>query len=270
MSKKLIKNIIYPIVKSPPDFLIIGTQKGGTTSIARYLEKHPQIIANNSWKEVHYYDLSENYEQGWGWYLGNFPFKWQKKKCLTFDATPGYFYFSSVPSLIKKDFDKIKMIVVLREPSSRAYSAWQMYRSFKDHPSPQLRERADYRTFVQVIKEELNPELSTVSYPYGYVDRGKYAQLLKNYYQYFDPKDILVLQFELLNKNLVDQLQKICEFLEIAPFSSDLLNKLTTKKYHIGKYIKSAEDQVILEELKEFFKPFNQDLYELLKCDYNW
>ncbi|WP_373479523.1 sulfotransferase domain-containing protein [Geminocystis sp.] len=270
MLKKTIKNIIYPLIKSPPNFLIIGTQKGGTTSLARYLEEHPQIIPNNSWKEVRYYDVSENYNKGWGWYLGNFAFKWQTKDLLTFDATPNYLYFSNIPELIKKDFPQIKMIVLLRNPVDRAYSGWQMYHSFGNNSYQMLKDITDYRSFSEAIKEELNPALNTAKYPYNYINRGKYVQQLENYYRYFDKDNLLILDFEMLKNNLDLLLNQVCDFLEIEKFSSSQLNKLKEEKHNVGKYQKTDEDKETIEFLIEYFKPFNEKLYELLNYSYNW
>ena len=270
MNKKVIKNLVYPVIKSPPDFLIIGTQKGGTTSIARYLEQHPQIIRNNSWKEVRYYDLPENYEQGWGWYLGNFPFKWQKKDLLTFDASPSYLHFPHIPALIKKDLPKIKMIVLLRNPVTRAYSGWRMYHSFSNNPHKHMKNITDYRTFAEAIQEELNPEFNTAKYPYDYINRGKYIEQLENYYQYFNRDNILILNFDLFKNDLDSLLNKTCEFLEIQNFSETKIKQFKEEKHNVGKYQKSSEDEETLEFLKHYFKPFNERLYQLLDYNYDW
>src|SRR5262245_31104430 len=53
-----------------PAFLIIGTQKGGTTSLYRWLGQHPQVMEATR-KEVHYFDI--NYSKGEGWYRDHFP-----------------------------------------------------------------------------------------------------------------------------------------------------------------------------------------------------
>jgi hypothetical protein len=86
MIKDLIKNVAYPMLKSRPDFLVIGAQKAGTTSLYNYLIQHPKVVGNESWKEIRYFDLHENYNKGLGWYLGNFPSKREKGDRLTFDA----------------------------------------------------------------------------------------------------------------------------------------------------------------------------------------
>jgi len=157
MFKKLIKNGIYPIIKSQPDFLIIGAQKAGTTALYRYLSQHPQILENNTWKEIHYFDKSENYAQGFGWYLGHFPSKFQKRRKLTCDATPSYIYFQHVPKVIKQDLGNIKMIAVLRDPVARAYSSWQMHHSFVNN-SNQKHNVGKYK-FTKTSDDEAKIEL---------------------------------------------------------------------------------------------------------------
>ena len=54
-----------------PDFLIIGAQRCGTTSLYRYLEKHPQVIGAAPSKGVHYFDV--HHERSLRWYRAHFP-----------------------------------------------------------------------------------------------------------------------------------------------------------------------------------------------------
>ena len=271
--KKLIKDLIYPLIKSPPDFLIIGAQKSGTTSLYNYLVQHPQIIGNKTWKEVRYYDVPENYNQGWSWYLGCFPSKIEKGSRLTFDVSPSYLYFPQIPQRIKNDLGQIKMIAILRDPVDRAYSAWRMYHSFAKNPdvAENNKKIADHRTFSEAIDQELKDKCEQYIYPYDYINRGKYAEQLTNYYQYFDKKNLLILTFEALKNNKRTLLNEICNFLEIEPFSETVLEELEQKSYNVGKRLEvTPEHQEVLDKLKDYFLPFNEKLYELLNVSYHW
>jgi hypothetical protein len=269
MIKELVKNSIYPLIKSPPDFLIIGAQKAGTTSLYEYLTKHPQVVGNKGWKEVRYFDLPENHDKGFAWYLSNFPSKLEKGHRLTFDASPSYLYFPHIPQLIKQELGNIKMIAILRNPVDRAYSAWQMYHSFFDNSHQHLKEIADERTFTQAVEDELAGK--TASYPYDYVNRGKYAQQLENYYKYFDCSNILVLNSNQMRKDIALTLQTVNSFLNIEPFSQELLQKMQQEKFNVGKYQqKSSDDLKTIEWLKSYFEPFNQELYRLIGENYSW
>src|SRR5947199_6934794 len=66
---KLYRGITAPL-RLLPDFLIIGTQRGGTTSLYHYLQAHP-CIGPASTKEVHFFDMRFN--KGLAWYRGHFP-----------------------------------------------------------------------------------------------------------------------------------------------------------------------------------------------------
>jgi hypothetical protein len=270
MIKDLIKKAIYPAIKSPPDFLVIGAQKAGTTSLYNYLTQHPQVIGNKSWKEIRYFDLPQNYSRGYGWYLGNFPSKVEKGDRLTFDASPSYLHFDNIPARIKADLGEIKMIAILREPVKRAYSAWQMYQSFFDNPNDHLRVTADDRSFAAAVEQELQGKAKEAKYPYDYVARGKYAEQLERYYKQFDKSQILVLNFAQFKQDLPGLLNQVCEFLEIEPFSPETLQQFQQKRHNVGKYEIDLDDQAVMDQLKEYFIPYNQKLYDLVGQNYNW
>ncbi|EDX72001.1 Sulfotransferase domain superfamily [Coleofasciculus chthonoplastes PCC 7420] len=273
MIKQAIKKVvypIYPIIKSQPDFLVIGVQRAATTSLYRYLIQHPQILVTHKSRETYYFDNPGNHRKGFGWYVGHFPSKLRKGDKLTFEDSPSYLYYKHIPKLIKQDLGNIKMIAILRNPVDRAYSAWQMYHSYSSLPLKHLRERADQRTFAQAIEQEFNPELPLPKYPYNYLDRGKYGQQLENYYTYFDKNNILVLNFEQLSNDLGSALQQICDFLNIEPFPDEKIKQFQNEKYAAAKYVRSSGDEQVLERLKNYFVPFNEKLYELLGTRYTW
>lgn len=267
-----VKHFIYRWLGARPDFLVIGAQKAGTTSLYRYLSQHPEIVKNNSWKEIRYYDVPENYAKGYGWYLSNFPYRFSRQGRLTCDASPNYIYHQHVPQAIARDLGEIKMIAILREPASRAYSAWQMYHSFQTSELPHLREVADARTFIEAIEDDFKAESQEENHPFYYVDRGKYARQLKNYYQYFDPKNILTIFLDDFKKDLKGILDDICSFLEIQTFSQEVLDRIEQEKYNVGKY--KAEippvDAEKIAELKAYFAPYNEELYQLVGRRYDW
>ncbi len=172
MIKRLVKNLIFPITRIRPRLLILGTQKAGTTTLYEQLIAHPQIVPNRSWKEVRFFEMPERYREGFGWYLGNFPSRFEARGRMTLDASPGYLFFHDIPFLIRKDLgDDIKMIAILRNPAERAYSAWKMYHSWATNEGVHEVNRriADRRTFTEAITQELNGRVSGQMYPYWYV-----------------------------------------------------------------------------------------------------
>ncbi|GBF81362.1 sulfotransferase domain-containing protein [Aphanothece sacrum] len=271
--KQLIKKLIYPvysITHSQPDFLIIGTQRSGVTSLYQYLKQHSQILVTNPLKETYYFDVPENINKGFGWYLSHFPNKIQKGNKLTFEASPSYLYYPQIPQLIKQYLGNIKMIALLRNPSERAYSAWQMFHSYSRNSYAHLRTKADTRTFSQAIEEELNPDSNSAKYSYDYLKRGQYFNQLENYYNHFDREKILILSFDQLREDLSSLLNNLCNFLEIESFSLEQITKLQQEKYAVTSYEKNPNDEEVIAKLQNYFAGYNEKLYEVLGQDFKW
>src|SRR5579863_6754349 len=130
------KNVLQKAVRAAssrirllPDFMIIGTQKGGTTSLYNYLIDHPNISSIFK-KEPHFFDF--NFYKGVSWYRAHFPSLLEKyyservhgQKFITGEASPYYLYHPLVPQRIKETMPTAytKFIVLLRNPIDRAYS----------------------------------------------------------------------------------------------------------------------------------------------------
>jgi hypothetical protein len=228
------------------------------------------VLPNRSWKEVHYYNNIENYRQGIGWYLNHFPFKNAKRKRLTFEATPEYLFFPEIPERIHEDLGDIKIIIILRNPAERAFSAWHMYHSFGENPHEHLRRLYDSRTFSQAIDDELFSGSHPANHPYHYIDRGKYVYQVDRYFRVFGKKNVLILNFSDLKNNLARLLEVVCTFLAIDRFHSDLAASLENKQYNVGTYKKGGADIERIKELKAFFAPYNQKLFDRIGETYHW
>lgn len=53
-----------------PNFLIVGVMKAGTTTLAYYLNQHPDVFLPD--REIHFFDNDKNYARGIQWYEGHF------------------------------------------------------------------------------------------------------------------------------------------------------------------------------------------------------
>src|SRR5438874_9257675 len=112
-----------------PDFLIIGTQRGGTTALYHYIKTHPCIEPATA-TEVHFFD--KRFSKGLGWYRGHFPTRIEKyyaerlrgRALLTGEASSSYLFYPHAPKRVAKAIPHIKLIVLLRNPVDRAYSQY--------------------------------------------------------------------------------------------------------------------------------------------------
>jgi len=122
-----------------PSFIVFGAQKCGTTSMYRYLLKHPQITPIEKkvlgGKEARFFEPKANKQKGLEEYLSLFTSEGAFEKLrmidkktppfITGEATPGYIYYPEVADKIASVVPNIKLIVMLRNPISRANSHFQ-------------------------------------------------------------------------------------------------------------------------------------------------
>ena len=269
MIKEIVKETLFPLIKAHPKFLIIGAQKAGTTSLYNYLCEHPKLISNNTWKEVHFFDLHENINKGLGCYLSNFPSYFKARSKITFEATPDYLFYDWVPLKIKNILGSVKSIAILREPASRAYSAWRMYHSFKDNPNAHLRKLYDPRSFDKAIADEMNATDYPDNYEFYYLDRGKYVQQLQRYFSVFGQNNVLVLDFRsfaMLDKLLAT----ICDFITIPRYSDEKISEFSKEIHNKGSSSNHMKYIHTFKSLKDYYSKYNYELFDLLGQKFDW
>lgn len=211
---KLLSNILLRCGRSRVkndiivNFLICGTQKGGTTALDGYLREHPQICMANS-KEVHFFDNEDLFRRGdpdYSIYHSNFSPASSHK--IIGEATPIYMYWQDSPGRIWRYNSNMRLIVLLRNPIERAYSHWNMERY----------RNAESLSFWDAIKNERKRCREALPYQhrvFSYVDRGFYLHQLIRIWHYFGEDNVLVLKSENIKNRPQEALAKIYEFLGV-------------------------------------------------------
>ncbi|SDY98748.1 sulfotransferase domain-containing protein [Tindallia californiensis] len=248
--------------KKMPDFLIIGAQKSGTTSLYNYLIQHPNIYAAIQ-KEIHYFD--SKFDKPKEWYGECFPSLKTDEEHITGEATPYYIFHPLAPIRIKKMIPKSKIIILLRNPIDRAFSHYH-------HAVRNLGETMTFENAIEKESERLRGELEKFyenpyyhSYNYqhfSYLKRGIYVDQLEVWYSLFPRKQILVLEYENFFGDLPASMGIVCEFLEVS------MHSFECKPLNVGKYTKMAPETRV--GLRAYFEPHNQRLYRYLGRTYNW
>ena len=144
---------------------IIGTQRGGTTSLFSFLSQLQEVRSANV-KEVKFFSHDALFERGVDWYKRQFRYtipEVLRRPPVVLDATPEYMYYPDAVARIHAYNPDAKIIVVLREPVSRAYSHWSMFKHWleeghADWLTPHLAlVRSDYNwgfAFLQTLLEK--------------------------------------------------------------------------------------------------------------------
>jgi len=265
-----------------PSFIIIGAQKSGTSSLHYYLDQHPDIKGSQP-KEIHYFDKWINYGYSLRWYENHFKSFGIRKK-LFFESSPNYIYYETAAKKISELYPNIKLILILRNPIDRAFSAWNMYKQmfeagmdFKKrlgkHPNqPNLiheylfKDRGSFPSLMETIEiEEELMETNELDEP-SILRRGIYVEQIKNYLKYFDRKQLLILGFYDLFDNINITLKDICYFLGINSYHNMNIDTSPRNKRIYDRNL-DPEDH---KNLKYFYKDFNNELFEMLGKEINW
>ncbi len=254
-----------------PDFLIIGAQKCGTTSLYDYLVKHSSIYSA-SVKEVGFFD--RYYSNSIKWYRSQFPSvlrkyytKWiVRQPFLTGEASTGYILNPHSLKRIKKIIPKAKLILLLRNPVERAYSHYQHTVRIKKEPLPfeEAVAREDERigeAWQKMRSDENYYNLDIALY--AYLRTGIYIDQLVDLMALFSKNQVLILNSEAFKANPSKIFRQVLNFLEMP------VQQLTAfTKQNTGEYL--PMNSAFRKELQAYFQPFNQRLYEYLGTDFDW
>lgn len=242
-----------------PDFIIIGAQKAGTTSLYNYLQQNPQVCRCLK-KEVHYFDL--NYDKRNDWYEAHFFKKKGSNRCIIGEASPLYLYHPHVPLRLKSAYPNIKLIVLLRDPVNRAISH---YRHLLRHSLI-----PDHLSFNEVVKIEKQKRrnISANSYfdpIYSVLHRGEYIYQLRRWFLQFERDQFLILRNENFLFRPEKILRKVDLFLNLKAYNYDI-----SRKYNVSRSGKVVIRKSDLKMLNDHFKNLNTELSELLDDDFVW
>jgi hypothetical protein len=212
-------------MKDKLNFIIIGAQKSGTTSLFEYLRRHPDITMPAK-KEAPYFTEEPTYSRGWNAFMQK-TFSSADETTQWGTASPQYMAGglvedpniprptgpsdeSTVPSRIAAQLPDVRLVAVLRDPIDRARSHHRMAHM----------NGLDKRSFEEAINELLSPEMleSSRKEPReinSYVTWGEYGRILSGYLEVFQQSQLLVVFTEELQASPEQVLQRIQSFIGV-------------------------------------------------------
>ncbi|XP_021024473.1 heparan sulfate glucosamine 3-O-sulfotransferase 4 [Mus caroli] len=255
--------------KKLPQALIIGVKKGGTRALLEAIRVHPDVRAVGV--EPHFFD--RNYEKGLEWYRNVMPKTLDGQ--ITMEKTPSYFVTNEAPKRIHSMAKDIKLIVVVRNPVTRAISDY----------TQTLSKKPEIPTFEVLAFK--NRTLGLIDASWSAIRIGIYALHLENWLQYFPLSQILFVSGERLIVDPAGEMAKVQDFL-------GLKRVVTEKHFYFNKTkgfpcLKKPEDSSaprclgkskgrthpridpdVIHRLRKFYKPFNMMFYQMTGQDFQW
>lgn len=242
-----------------PDFLVIGAEKCGTTSLHHYLSQHPEILSPVE-KEIDFFDLE--YDHGIDWYLAHFPPLPPQTGWLTGETSANYLYSKVAPQRVFEHFPKTKLFVILRHPIDRMVSRYNMMVS-------NGAEKRSLETVVSQEMERIQKAMTADDIPWPILNRCRhlgnslYYYHLKRWLEIFPREQLLVLQSESLFSQPEPTMQQIFETLGLRHYSH-----ATYPQQNAGDYQPINDD--LYQTLADFFAPHIQKLEAYLGQTFDW
>lgn len=173
-----------------PDFIIAGSPRCGTTWLCRLLENHPDVFVAEHEPEPKFFHIDLLYNKGLDFYRNNWFADCPEEK-IAGEKTTYYLENSTAAERIRKDLPDVKLIFLLRDPVSRAYSNFLRSTRYGW-------ETENFETALELEEKRESELREDVRYirPHAYFSRGLYAQLLKKYFELFKPEQILCVPTE--------------------------------------------------------------------------
>jgi len=209
-----------------PDFIMIGAQRCGTTSLFRALLAHPQVIRPTFHKGVNYFDL--NYFRSVRWYRGHFPVaglaERRTARCggpVVFEASGYYVYHPFALERIAHDMPSVKLVVMLRDPVERAFSAYkhELARGFEWESFEKALDLEDSRLAGEIDRMRADPHYESVAHRHhSYRHRGHYAEQLERAFRLFPREQVHVIDSEAFFAEPAREYERVLAFLGLRPF----------------------------------------------------
>ena len=248
-----------------PNFLVIGGKRCGTTTLFEFLRQHPDI-ADPPFDHMGFFD--DNYRLGINYYKSFFPIKNKKNDLiLNYDVTTSYLTSPHVPERMHKHMPNVKLIILLRNPTSRA---WSEYNS-------NLREKPNLDTFESYIENEFDDmknynfldkvqknDYNLIDPTKNFLKKGLYVNYLKKWLNLFPRENFLILPTETFAKDENLIFTKIFEFLNLPYHEIKNLKRMEKVVY---KNSLNSETKI---KLDKFFESSNKELFELIKQKFAW
>jgi hypothetical protein len=279
-----------------PDFLLIGVARGGTTAMMSALHGHPDVMPFPR-REVHFFD-SNHLNYGLGWYRRHFPTRLLRaayilagrSPAITGESSPFYLAHEEAPRRVAEQLPNVRLIALLRDPTARAVSHWQL----------RARQRLDLRPFARAIEADF--ELLEAEHAVGgagvgddqaamdaetdvgeqdrdrvradgnqrktryerYVARGLYLDQIRRWHAHVPRDRLLIIPSERWFTEPMVVMRDVWRHLGLRP--QNRLSDLRRNTWGTPRAI----DAATVERLREFYRPHNGALEEYLGQRFDW
>jgi hypothetical protein len=208
-----------------PNTVLIGAQKAGTTALYNWISQHPEVYGDQAMKDFPFFCDSRYFDKGEDWFAARFS-KWNGERIILHGYVHYLFFAKETAARLKAFNPDLKLLVVLRNPAERAYSAYLQARKTGNELIPSFDTAIDYELSgnLHSFKDIANR---------SYISHGRYSESIRTFYKYFDPKQIKIALYDELKDNPEGSCREFFEFLSV---DNNHISKITSdNEYGVPK-----------------------------------
>ncbi|HMT30084.1 MAG TPA: sulfotransferase domain-containing protein [Bacteroidia bacterium] len=283
--------------------MIIGAQKAGTTSLKNYLYQHPQIESHYQTEFSYFSDPKEfklGYDDAFSRYISKTDLPSEKKLIAKY---AGLYATERGLKLLHDHNPDVTIVLILRNPVERAYSAYNMEHTYNTDWM-----NKDFEGMLDIIsKKQFEDPMYKL-----FIQMGLYNEYVEMVYRYFPKEKVKIYLFEEMKKDPLKICKELFEILGVDPhfipdvsvihnksaraknvliariieklrnnhnfikkFAKNILPHETFTKigYQLIEMNKSSKKKieplnpVVRAKFEDFFRPYNQKLADLTGMD---
>lgn len=253
-----------------PDFIIIGAQRSGTTSLYRLLSAHPEVVRPTASKGIGYFDV--NYEKGAAWYQGHFPLKISANRATkprlprVFESSGYYSFHPLAANRIANDLPRTKLVMMLRDPVERAYSAHrhELVRGFETEDFAKAIELEEFRLNGERQRMEVEPGYQSFHHRHhAYLSRGKYAEQIRRISAAIGDDQLYLMDADDFFKNPREEFLRLQNWLELTEWIPESIPSENAQP-------RSPMSPQLREQLREYYADADAELALIMGQTPSW
>jgi Sulfotransferase domain len=242
-----------------PSFVIVGAQRSGTTTLYRVLSEHPSIVRPTVSKGIGYFDLQHH--RGMRWYRAHFPLSLTARlksggDAQAFESSGYYLFHPLAASRIARDLPDTKVVVVVREPVERAYSAHrhELARGFETEPFEKALELEGQRTYGEAERLAADPWYQSLEHRHhAYLARSRYSEQIERFIDEVGAQRVYIVDADRFFETPLEEFDRLREWLGLAPWEP-----ASVEKWNARPGDPMAPE--LRARLEGYFEPYDEQL----------
>jgi hypothetical protein len=252
-----------------PSFMILGAQRAGTTTLYRVLSDHPALARPTASKGIGYFDV--NYAKGPRWYRGHFPLAGPARRkhgpdATTFESSGYYLFHPLAAARIASDLPDVRVVVMVREPVERAYSAHrhELARGFETEEFEAAIDLEERRTAGEADRMVADPSYTSFDHRHhSYLARSRYSEQIDRFIDALGRDRVYIVDADVFFADPANEFERLRSWLGLPAWRPDKVEQWNAQP-------RTPMSPELRDRLDRYFEPYDARLAEQMGRAPSW